>query len=69
MGGARDDQSHLGLQGYDHDWKSPGNIVFKLVDIVSKGGNYLLNVGPMADGVIPRAEPVTCCAPPASGSR
>ena len=39
----------------DHDWKSPGEITFKLVDIVSKGGNYLLNVGPMADGVIPQA--------------
>src|ERR1700682_4763595 len=36
----------------DTDWKSPGQIVFKLVDIVSKGGNYLLNVGPMSDGVI-----------------
>ena len=42
-----------GYKSYDHDWKSPGNIIFKLVDIVSKGGNYLLNVGPMADGVIP----------------
>jgi alpha-L-fucosidase len=38
----------------DQDWKSPGEIVLKLVDIVSKGGNYLLNVGPMADGVIPQ---------------
>src|SRR6185436_6792083 len=37
------------------DWKSPGDIAFKLVDIVSKGGNYLLNVGPTADGVIPQA--------------
>jgi alpha-L-fucosidase len=34
---------------------SPGQILFTLVDIVSKGGNYLLNVGPMADGVIPHA--------------
>ena len=42
-----------GYKAYDHDWKSPGNIIFKLVDIVSKGGNYLLNVGPMANGVIP----------------
>jgi alpha-L-fucosidase len=39
----------------DTDWKSPGEIVFKLVDIVSKGGNYLLNVGPMATGIIPPA--------------
>ena len=29
-------------------------MIFKLVDIVSKGGNYLLNVGPMPDGVIPQ---------------
>ncbi|HUG55403.1 MAG TPA: alpha-L-fucosidase [Vicinamibacteria bacterium] len=42
-----------GYRKDDHDWKSPGEITFKLVDIVSKGGNYLLNVGPMADGVIP----------------
>jgi len=44
-----------GYRKDDQDWKSPGDIVFKLVDIVSKGGNYLLNVGPMADGVIPPA--------------
>jgi alpha-L-fucosidase len=44
-----------GYKHYDLDWKSPGQILFKLVDIVSKGGNYLLNVGPMADGVIPHA--------------
>jgi alpha-L-fucosidase len=44
-----------GYKTYDKDWKSPGQITFKLVDIVSKGGNYLLNVGPMADGTIPQA--------------
>ncbi|MBI3265306.1 MAG: alpha-L-fucosidase [Acidobacteria bacterium] len=43
-----------GYRKDDLDWKSPGEILFKLVDIVSKGGNYLLNVGPMADGVIPQ---------------
>ena len=42
-----------GYKKDDHDWKSPGDVTFKLVDIVSKGGNYLLNVGPMADGTIP----------------
>ncbi len=42
-----------GYRTDDTDWKSPGQIAFKLIDIVSKGGNYLLNVGPMADGVIP----------------
>jgi alpha-L-fucosidase len=44
-----------GFRKDDQDWKSPGEITFKLVDIVSKGGNYLLNVGPMSDGVIPQA--------------
>jgi alpha-L-fucosidase len=42
-----------GYRTDDNDWKRPGEIIFKLVDITSKGGNYLLNVGPMADGVIP----------------
>jgi len=43
-----------GFRTDDTDWKSPGQIAFKLVDIVSKGGNYLLNVGPTAQGVIPQ---------------
>jgi alpha-L-fucosidase len=43
-----------GYRSDDTDWKSPGQITFKLIDIVSKGGNYLLNVGPMADGTIPQ---------------
>ena len=44
-----------GYRKDDQDWKSPGEITFKLVDIVSKGGNYLLNVGPKSNGVIPEA--------------
>jgi alpha-L-fucosidase len=43
-----------GYRTDDHDWKSVGDVVFKLVDIVSKGGNYLLNVGPMANGEMPQ---------------
>ena len=43
-----------GFRSDDHDWKSPGDVVFKLVDIVSKGGNYLLNVGPTSEGVVPQ---------------
>jgi alpha-L-fucosidase len=44
-----------GFRRDDTDWKSPGEVTFKLVDSVSKGGNYLLNVGPTAEGVIPQA--------------
>ena len=43
-----------GYKKDDHNWKQPDNITFKLVDIVSKGGNYLLNVGPAGDGSIPQ---------------
>lgn len=43
-----------GYKTDDHNWKQPDNITFKLVDIVSKGGNYLLNVGPTGEGLIPQ---------------
>jgi len=42
-----------GFKTHDHNWKSPSDLVRKLVDVASKGGNYLLNVGPTAEGVIP----------------
>jgi alpha-L-fucosidase len=38
----------------DDDWKSFDQLRFNLVDVVSKGGNYLLNVGPDATGRIPQ---------------
>ena len=37
-------------------YKSSVEIVHTLVDVVSKGGNLLLNVGPRADGVIPEGD-------------
>lgn len=42
-----------GFKTDDHNWKSTDDILHKLIDIVSKGGNFLLNVGPTAEGVIP----------------
>lgn len=42
-----------GYSEHDHDWKSTETLIRNLVDIASKGGNYLLNIGPMADGSIP----------------
>ena len=43
-----------GFKTDDHNWKSTETLIQKLVDIVSKNGNYLLNVGPTVDGVIPQ---------------
>jgi len=42
-----------GFKKNDHSWKSPETTTRLLFDIASKGGNYLLNVGPDANGVIP----------------
>ena len=47
-----------GMWGYKPEGekiKPPAEVVLNLVDIVSKGGNLLLNVGPDPDGVIPPA--------------
>jgi alpha-L-fucosidase len=42
-----------GFKFYDDKWKSSETIIRNLIDIASKGGNYLLNVGPTAEGLIP----------------
>jgi alpha-L-fucosidase len=42
-----------GYKSYDHNWKSTEDLLHKLADIASKGGNFLLNVGPTAEGLIP----------------
>jgi len=43
-----------GYNADDHDWKSAETLIRNLIDIASKGGNYLLNVGPDATGLIPQ---------------
>tara|TARA_B110000046_G_C13025071_1_gene413455 strand:+ start:151 stop:1722 length:1572 start_codon:yes stop_codon:yes gene_type:complete len=43
-----------GFKSYDTDWKSPKETLYWLMANVSKGGNFLLNVGPDANGVIPK---------------
>lgn len=43
-----------GYKSYDNNWKSVKTLVRNLIDIASKGGNYLLNVGPKPDGTFPQ---------------
>ena len=40
----------------NHDYKTAGDIIGDLVDIVSKNGALLLNIGPRPDGTIPEPE-------------
>jgi len=42
-----------GFKSYDDDWKDTRTLLRTLIDVASKGGNFLLNVGPTAEGVIP----------------
>ncbi len=44
-----------GFKSYDENWKSTETLVRQLIDTASKGGNYLLNVGPTKEGLIPEA--------------
>lgn len=45
---------HWGYFLGDENWKPAKTVIQNLVDIVSKGGNYLLNVGPTGQGIIPQ---------------
>ena len=47
---------HWGYNKYDQNFKSAETLVHNLIDCASKGGNYLLNVGPTSLGVIPGPE-------------
>lgn len=44
---------HWGYNKHDQEWKDATTIITNICDIASKGGNYLLNVGPTAQGLIP----------------
>jgi alpha-L-fucosidase len=44
-----------GYKSYDEKWKSSEELIRTLVDVASKGGNFLLNVGPTSEGLIPQA--------------
>lgn len=48
--------NNWGFNAGDHNFKSAQELLRNLIDIASKGGNYLLNVGPTAEGVIPAPE-------------
>ncbi len=43
-----------GYNAYDHNFKSTEVLIHNLCDIASKGGNYLLNIGPKGDGTWPQ---------------
>ena len=44
---------HWGYNAADQNWKSSEDLIRKLADICSKGGNFLLNIGPTAEGEFP----------------
>jgi alpha-L-fucosidase len=46
--------NNWGFNKHDDHWKSPEDLIRKLADIASKGGNFLLNVGPTSEGVFPQ---------------
>lgn len=47
--------NHWGYNRHDQNWKSTQTLVRNLIDCASKGGNYLLNIGPTAEGTFPQA--------------
>jgi alpha-L-fucosidase len=44
-----------GFSKFDTLWKNPETVIQRLIEIVSRGGNYLLNIGPKGNGEIPDA--------------
>ncbi len=42
-----------GYQHNDHNYKTPFQLIWTFADVISKGGNLLLDIGPKEDGSIP----------------
>jgi alpha-L-fucosidase len=42
-----------GYASWDNNYKTPGVLIRQLVQVVSRDGNYLLNIGPKGDGTLP----------------
>jgi alpha-L-fucosidase len=55
----RDWESNITINGtfgwkpHDNNWKSSRRLIRGLIEISSRGGNFLLNVGPNGEGLIP----------------
>ena len=45
-----------GYKSFDTNFKSTETLLRNLIDIASKGGNYLLNIGPDSHGIVPQPE-------------
>ena len=58
-----------GFQSFDDGWKDTQTLVHTLVDVASKGGNLLLNVGPTVAGGDPARRACRGCARWATGLR
>jgi alpha-L-fucosidase len=43
-----------GFKKDDHNWKPTSILIQQMIQVAGRGGNYLLNVGPTSEGVIPR---------------
>ncbi|WP_145421994.1 alpha-L-fucosidase [Planctomycetes bacterium K23_9] len=47
---------------YDEYWKSPKEILHRLISCVGRGGTYMLNIGPKGDGSVPKRAEQTLAA-------
>lgn len=48
--------NNWGFQHKDTNWKTPNEIIALFADVVSHGGNLLLDIGPREDGTIPKEQ-------------